>query len=198
MTTQAIKKKRTRVTQKDIERARQELAQVKESPPTRPKAEKERKNWGKDFWYGSVYCDSYNHAWISGQQLETVYLGRADEFIPYLKGKGVDGENVDLVLIAAKEFQSEKKSYSCHLATENSEVKVNTSDAKPIVATFKKDPRFLRLLERLISQGKGIRVIHSELKSQGYEVPMRTLGRWVSKRKKLSAKQNKETGGKSP
>jgi len=112
MTTKAIKKKRTRVTQKDIERARHELTRAKESSPVKTKPEKERPKWGKDSWHGSVYCDSYGHAWIDN--FEPVYLGKTDEIVPYLKGKEINGENVDMVLQAAKFFWSEKDFHSCH------------------------------------------------------------------------------------
>ena len=54
-----------------------------------------------------------------------------------------------------------------------------------IVATFKKNPQFLGLLERLISRGLGIRAIRSELKTKGYPIPLRTLGRWVKERRAI-------------
>lgn len=75
------------------------------------------------------------------------------------------------------------ESHSCHLATENQRGHIIDHPSKPIVATFKKDPRFWRLLEHLVSQGLGIRAIHSDLKTKGYRVPLRTLGRWVRKRR---------------
>jgi hypothetical protein len=102
---------------------------------------------------------------------------------------GIDGcvplpaENVDGPSKANKESPSEKKSHSCHLATENGKGHIIDHPARSIVATFGKDPRFMKLLRRLISQDKGIRAIHSEFKNRGYEVPMRTLGRWVKKRR---------------
>ena len=177
MVTQAVKTRRVRVTRQDIEKAREELS--KQPKPIKPKAEGEKPRHKKDFWYGLVYCDSYGHAWIDN--FKSVYLGKTDELIPYLKSKRIDGENVDMVLQAAKEFQSEFESHSCHLATRNRITPIRVPSEKPIVATFKKNPQFLRLLERLISQGKGIRVIHSELKGKGYRVPTRTLGRWIKR-----------------
>jgi len=182
----AVKPKRIRVTRKDIETARYEL--LKQPKPVKPKIEQEAPRYKKDFWYGWVYCDSNGWASIVGEQssegvLQGVWLGKTGEFIPYLKSRRIDGENVDMVLQAAKEFWSEKKSYSCHLAMESYTTPISIPPAKPIVATFKKDPYFLRLLERLISQGLGIRAISSELKSQGYEIPLRTLGRWVKERR---------------
>ena len=175
----AAKPKRIRVTRKDIETARHEL--LKQPKPIKPKIEQEAPRYKKDFWYGLVYCDSNGWASIVGEKLEGGWLGKTDEFIPYLKSRRIDGENVDMVLLAAKEFRAEKDFYSCHLATESCTTPISIPSAKPIVATFRKDPHFLRLLERLISQGLGIRAIRSELKSKGYEIPTRTLGRWVKK-----------------
>ena len=176
----AGKRKRTRVTRKDIDLARQTLPVQPRSAKAKP--EREEPIYKKDFWYGLVYCDSDGYASIVGRDLQGKWLGRTDEFIPYLKSKGIDGENVDRVLQASHEFRSEKKSHSCHLATETSGRPMASGGQKTIVATLKKDPHFLASLDALISQGKGIRVIHSELRSKGYEVPKRTLGRWINKR----------------
>lgn len=180
----AVKQRRTRVTKKDIETVRQQLA--KEPKPVKPKIEREAPRYKKDFWYGLVYCDSNGWASIVGRTspegaFEGVWLGKTDEIIPYLKSKRIDGENVDMVLQATKEFRSERKSHSCHSATKNGTGHISIPPPKFVVATFRKDPHFLSLLERLISQGMGIRAIHSELKTKGYQVPMRTLGRWVKK-----------------
>jgi len=180
MTTKTIKKKRVRITRQDIEKARQELTQVKESPPVSPKA-KEKPKWAKDSWFGLVYCDSYGHAWID--EFEPVYLGKTDEIIPYLKSRGIDGENVAIVLIAVKEFRTEKKSQSCHLATKDDATPVKTNGANPNRATFKDNPRFLASLDSLIVKGYGTPTIQKELREKGYDVPYRTLGRWVNKRK---------------
>lgn len=177
----ATKPKRIRVTRKDIEAAKREL--LRQPKPIRPKVEQEAPRYKKDFWYGSVYCDSYGYASIIGNDLQGIWLGKVDEFIPYLKSKRIDGENVDRVLNAFEEFRSEKKLCSCHSATTNDTVNKHSKKAKSIVATFRKDPHFLMLLEHLISEDKGIRAIHSELKSKGYAIPTRTLGRWVRERR---------------
>jgi len=179
MTMQSIKKKRVRITQKEIEGARQELAQAKESPPTRPKAEREISKWGKDFWFGLVYCDSYGHAWIDN--FKSVYLGKTEEVIPYLKKRGIDGGNVGMVLQAAKEFQSEKESQSYHLAMKDDVIPISIPSAKPNRITFKDDPPFLASLDELIAKGYGIPTIQKELKAKGYDVAYATLGRWVKK-----------------
>ena len=173
--------KRVRITRRDIEKARQELAQVKEPVLTKPKVTGEKPKWGKGFWFGLVYCDSYGHAWIDN--FEPVYLGKTDEVIPYLRSKRIDGENVDIVLQAVKEFRTEKKSQSCHLATGNDATSMITPESNPNRATFKDNPRFLRLLDELISKGYGTPTIQKELREKGYDVPYRTLGRWVNKRK---------------
>ena len=182
----AMKQKRIRVTRGNIEAARQQLA--KQPKLIKPKIEQEAPRYKKDFWYGLVYCDSNGYASIVGNQssegvLEGVWLGKTDEFIPYLKSRRIDGENVDMVLQAAKEFWSEKKSQSCHLATKNGTGHISIPPAKPHRATLLKDPHFLSLLDSLISEGHGIPTIQKELKNRGYDVPYRTLGRWVNKRK---------------
>ena len=104
MVTQTIEKRRTRITQEEIDKARQELAQA--PPISRPK-EKEESRYKKAFWYGEVYCDSNGYASILDSDLTGIWLGKTDELIPYLKSKGIDGGNYSMVLIAAKEFQSE-------------------------------------------------------------------------------------------
>jgi len=134
-------------------------------------------------WYGLVYCDPNGWASVIGDDLEGIWLGRTDEIIPYLKSRRINGQNTDMVLQAVKEFWSEKDSHSCHSRLESGNGHIIDHSAQPIVATFSKDPQFLRLLDRLISQGLGIRAIHSEVRSKGYEVPMRTLARWVKKRR---------------
>ena len=111
----AVKQRRTRVTKKDIETVRQQLA--KQPKPVKPKIERKEPRYKKDFWYGSVYCDSNGWSSIVGDKLEGVWLGKTDEIISYLKSRRIDGENVDMVLQATKEFWSEKKSQSYHLAT---------------------------------------------------------------------------------
>ncbi len=187
--TTATRQRRTRITREDIEAARQQLA--KPQRQSAPKTEERQPRPKKDTWYGLVHCDSYGHCWIADfidGEAKSIYLGKTDEFIPYLKSKRIDGENVLRVLQANRELRSEKESHSCHLATENERGYITDHPHKPVVATFRDDPRFLTLLEGLISQGKGIRVIHSELKSKGYEVPERTLGRWIKRHRDKSPK----------
>jgi len=102
--TQAVK--RVRITQKDIEKAREELTQAPPVIPSRPK-EREKPQYKKAYWYGEIYCDSDGYASILDGDLEGVWLGKTDEFIPYLRSKGIDGGNMGLVFQAAKEFHSE-------------------------------------------------------------------------------------------
>ena len=175
----AVKPKRIRVTRKDIESAKREL--LEQPKPIRPKVEVEGPRYKKDFWYGLVYCDSNGYALIVGDELKGIWLGKTGEFIPYLKSRRIDGENVDMVLQAAKEFWSEKKSQSYHLATKGGANHNSIPPSKSHRITFRNDPQFLRLLEHLISKGYGIPTIQKELKAKGYDVAYATLGRWVKK-----------------
>jgi hypothetical protein len=182
----AVKQRHTRVTKKDIETVRQQLA--KEPKPVKPKIEREAPRYKKDFWYGLVYCDSNGWASIVGRTspegaFEGVWLGKTDEIIPYLKSKRIDGENVDMVLQAAKEFWSEKKSQSYHLATKGGANHNSIPPQKSYRIILKKDPLFLASLDELISKGYGIPTIQKELKAKGYDVAYATLGRWVKKRR---------------
>lgn len=184
----AVKQRRTRVTKKDIETARREL--LKQPKPIRPKVEQEAPRYKKDFWYGLVYCDSNGWASIVGKTspegaFEGVWLGKTDEIIPYLKSKRVDGENVDMVLQAAKEFWSEKKSQSYHLATNNNTPSRVRQKKGSHRINLKKDPLFLASLDELISKGYGIPTIKKELKAKGYDIPYATLGRWVKERRDI-------------
>lgn len=168
---------------KDIDEIKSELETI------RSKKDANRTERGKRDWYGLVFCVN-GYASIIGDNCEGIWLGKEDEIIPYLKSKGINGEDVGLVLMAVEEFRKANenpprvsKSHSSHLATENGTPCVFTPKSQSVVATFRKDPQFLSLLEYLISQGMGIRAIHSELKTKGYQVPMRTLGRWVKNRR---------------
>ena len=175
------KARRSRVTRLDIARAREEiLAQPKPEKQTIEKLDTEPR-WGKDKYYGLVYCDSYGSAWITDLQLETICLGRTEEVIKILKGRRVDAEDVAQVLQAIKEFRAEKKTQSYHLATRNGAVDNTGQAAKSHRITFKDSPQFLRLLDVLIKKGKGIPTIKRELKTKGYDVPYATLGRWIRK-----------------
>ena len=178
------KSRRIRVTKADIAKAREEIL----TPPklvkqTIEKLDTEPK-WGKDRPHGLVYCDSYGWAWIADLQLKNVCLGRTDEVIKVLKDRKVNTEDAAQVLQAIKEFQTEKKSQSYHLATENGAGGINGHVAKSHRITFKNNPQFLRLLDGLIKQGFGVPTIQRELRTKGYDVPYATLGRWIRKRKK--------------
>ena len=175
----AVKLRRIRVTRRDIETARREL--LEQPKPIKPKIGREAPRYKKDFWYGLVYCDSNGWASIVGDELKGVWLGKTDEFIPYLKKRGFDGENVDIVLQAAKEFWSEKKSQSYHLATKGGANHNSIPPAKSHRITLKKDPLFLASLDELVSRGYGIPTIQKELKYRGYDIAYATLGRWVRK-----------------
>jgi hypothetical protein len=51
-----------------------------------------------------VYCDSYGYAWVAdfekSGETKPISLGRTNKFIPYLKQRGIDGEDVLEVLRA--------------------------------------------------------------------------------------------------
>ena len=175
-----VKQRRTKVTKKDIEAARRELLKQPKQL-IKSKIERETLRYKKDFWYGSVYCDSNGWASIVGDNLEGIWLGKTDEVIPYLKSRRIDGENVGMVLQAIKEFRTEKETPSCHLATKVGKDHIVIPPTKPHRATFKEDPRFLRLLDSLIAEGCGLPTIQKRLKENGYDAPYRTLGRWVKK-----------------
>jgi len=170
---------------KPIDEVKAELEAVKAEKKAKA-AERRKKEAEKKDWYGLVYCDKYGWCWI--EDLEDgegkpVCLGRTEEFIPYLRERGIDGENVVSVLIASQEFLSERKSQSCHSAMENDTTSIITPRPESNRATFRKDPRFLSLLDGLIAKGYGLPTIQKELKAKGYDVAYRTLGRWVNKRK---------------
>lgn len=115
MVTQATKTKRVRVTRKEIERAKRELlAQAKEPASISPKVVKEKPRYKKDFWYGLVYCDSYGYAWIAdfetSGEVRPISLGRTNKFIPYLRQRGIDGEDVFEVLRAFREVRLVRRS----------------------------------------------------------------------------------------
>ncbi len=162
------------VVTKTVEEIRAELEEIRA-------AKQETRSEKKD-WYGLVYCDSNGWASIVGNKLEAVWLGKSAELIPYFKGRHIDGENIDEVLIASAEFRSERKSQSYHLAMRNDAILVITPPSKSNRIIFKKDPHFLRLLEHLISKGYGVPTIQTKLKAKGYSVPYATLGRWIKER----------------
>jgi hypothetical protein len=159
---------------KHVDEIKAELEAVRAKKQDKPKREK------RD-WYGLVYCDDNGYASIVGRELKGIWLGKTEDIIPYLRSKNIDGENIDLVVQASKEFWSERKSQSCHLATESCTPCPITLIEKPNRATFKNNPEFSRLLEHLVSEDQGIPTIQGTLKAQGYDVPYRSLGRWVKK-----------------
>jgi hypothetical protein len=156
------KRKRIRITRGEIEKAKQSLGQEKQ--PRHKEAPKPQTPRG--FWRDGIYCDPFGRAWDVDANLDSVCLGRIDEV--------TKGEN---------SFPRTNDSHSCHLRVKNADTPMSDGGTKSIVATFKKDPCFLGLLVHLISSGLGIRAIHSELKAKGYEIPLRTLGRWVKQQK---------------
>jgi len=157
--------KRIRLTKAEIEKARQEL--LEEESSKSKSIPKERK-YRKDFWREGTYFDSYGWAWALGEKLNTICLGKTEQ-----------------VLKRESSFPSEKENHSCHSKLKNDAPSISGGGAKSIVATYRKDPVFLELLEHLISKGFGIRAIRSELKGKGYEIPLRTLGRWVKQQQEV-------------
>jgi hypothetical protein len=177
------KARRTRVTKIDIAKARQEiLTKPKQDKQTIEKLDTEPK-WGKDKYYGLVYCDSYGYAWIADLQLETICLGETKEVIKVIKYRQVDAEDVAQVLQAVKEFQTENRSQSYHLAMRNGAVDNIGQAARSHRISFKTNPQFLRVFDHLIKKGVGVPTIQKELRARGYDVPYATLGRWIQKRK---------------
>jgi len=158
---------------------------------------------GKRDWYGLVYCDSYGWCWIAdfeNGEVKDICLGRTEEFIPYLRERRIDGENVTGVLMASQEFSAEKKSeksppaesktQSCHLDTKNCKGYIIDQGEKLNRATFSKntpknDEKLSAILETLIKKDYGIPTIQRELVNQGYRIPYRTLGRWVAQARSI-------------
>ena len=151
--------RRIRVTKAEIERARQELLREEAS---RPGPIPRQQMDPRGFWRKGIYHDSYGWSWDLDKNLGTICLGRTEE-----------------VLQRESSFRREKGNRSCHSKLKTGAPSISGSGAKSVVASFRNDPRFLRLLRRLISQGYGIRTAHSKLTARGYEIPLRTLGRWI-------------------
>jgi len=103
----ALKQRRTRVIKKDIEVARKQLA-VQPKPRKLEKVKVDELRHKKDLWYGLVYCDSYGYAWTAdfetSGEVGPISLGSISKFIPYLKRRGIDGEDVLEVLMAFREL----------------------------------------------------------------------------------------------
>ena len=142
---------------------------------------KNKKPREKRDWYGLVYCGDNGWTSIIGDNCQGVWLGKTNEIIPYLKSKHIDGEKVDSVLMAVEEFWSARKSQSCHLATEVDAPYVFPLNKQSNRATLLDNDTFRKLLEESIKEGYGIPTMQNRLKEAGYEVPYRTLGRWVKK-----------------
>lgn len=168
----------------------------------------------KKDWYGLIYCgaNGYCSIAVSSENGGTpLWLGKTDEFIPYLKKRGVNGENIASVLSALEDFRAEQKnqenppkaknkkprvskSQSCHSATKNPQPYISIPPQKLNRATFednaqilasqrlffKKDQNLLALLESLVKRDIGTPTIRQELNEAGYNIPYRTVGRWVS------------------
>lgn len=161
--------KRIRLTRAEIQRAKQQLLeQGKEKATAKRKPTSTEPKYAKDFWRDGIYCDSYGWCWALAENLSTICLGKTEQ-----------------VLKRESSFPRETEKHSCHSKLKNNRPSISSGGAKFVVATFRKDPRFLRLLEHLISKGLGIRAIRSELKAKGYEIPLRTLARWIEKQKEV-------------
>jgi len=156
--------KRIRLTKAEIEKARQELLEESSKSKSIPR---ERK-YAKDFWRDGIYFDSYGWCWGLDVKLNTICLGKTEQ-----------------VLKRESSFRREKENHSCHSKLKNDAPGISSGGAKSIVAIYRKDPRFLKLLEHLISKGYGIRAVRSELKAKGYEIPLRTLGRWIKQQREV-------------
>jgi len=178
------------VATKSIEEIKAELEEV------RAKKEATKSSPGKKDWHGLVYCDSNGYASIIGKNGQGIWLGKTDEIIPYLKKRHITGERVDTVLGAVEDFRAEKqaetlqgdfagprvsKSHSGHSATKNQQPYITDQGNNSVVATFKHNPQFLGLLKALVARDIGVRVIHAELQAKGYNIPQRTVTRWVTK-----------------
>ena len=57
-------------------------------------------------WYGLVYCR--NWASVSDENSNPIWLGKSNEIIPFFKERGFDGNNVDVAIVLAKEFEELK------------------------------------------------------------------------------------------
>ena len=180
---------------KSIDEIKAELEEI------RAKKDSNKPLPSKKDWFGLVYCDSNGYASIIGNNGEGIWLGRTDEIIPYLKKRHITGERVDTVLGAVEDFRAEKqaellqgdfsgprvtKNQSCHSAIKKEQPYISIPPPETNRATFsgislKNDAKLQGILESLIKQDIGIPTIHKELASQGYPIPYRTVGRWVSK-----------------
>lgn len=168
----------------------------------RAQKENERPTLEKKDWYGLVFCDPGGYCSIADLDGE-IWLGKTDEVIPYLKKNRVDGENIGSVLLAVEDFRAEQKNQefsakakswgptvsktqSCHLALKKPQDHISIPPQKFHRATFlrkclKNDAKLLDILTTLVKRDIGTPTIHRELNEAGYNIPYRTLGRWIPK-----------------
>lgn len=122
-------------------------------------AEQEAKERQKKGWYGLVYCEG-EYASIAGFDGQGIWLGRTDEIIPYLKSKGINGENINSVIQTVEDLWEEQKNQekptkakrgeptvsktqSCHSATKNPQPYISIPPQKSHRATFEDNARNL-------------------------------------------------------
>jgi len=135
---------------KTVDEIKAELDEVRAKKAAKKGKEPEPK---KKDWYGLVYCDSNGYASIIGRDQKGIWLGKASEFIPFLKSRGITGENVDSVLSALEDFRAEQKNQekttkaknsaprvsktqSCHSAIKKPQRYISIPPPKPNRATF--------------------------------------------------------------
>ena len=163
--------KRIRLTRAEIERAKQQLlAQAEEKTTTKQKPTATEPKYPKDFWRDGVYCDSYGWAWGLDKNLHTICLGKTEQ-----------------VLKRESSFPPEKGNHSCHSKLKNDRPSISSGDRRFVVANLKNNPRFLKILRQFLAEGLGIRAIQSRLKVKGYEIPLRTLARWIKKQREVKS-----------
>jgi hypothetical protein len=103
-------KRRTRLTRKDIEKAREAiLAEAKSI--AKPKRQTSRKASGQ--YWGLIYIDSYGSAWFYVKG-ENKWLGKSEEIVPMLRSARASPDDPVAVFEAIWRFRSESKSQSCH------------------------------------------------------------------------------------
>ena len=178
---------------KTVDEIKAELDEVRakkqEAKPSRDKVD----------WYGFVYCDPAGYASVADFDGGT-WLGKTEEIIPYLRKHGINGDNVDTVLLAVQDFWAEKKqgvsegdsgglrvskSPSCHLALQNDATHIIDHPQTPHRATFSKkalknDTELSGFLKSLVDEGLGIPTIYRKVTDRGHMIPYRTLGRWIA------------------
>lgn len=185
-----LKQRKVRVSRAEIEKAREQILKGQTQTKKRHTAEEAVVSWGRDFWRGGIYCDSYGVAWGIDETLNTVRLGKTADVLEATRD--IDRDNPGAVIKAVKDYQSvkdqacqsameTKQVYMCHL-DESIQVHGNGSAANHNRAILETDPQFLRLFDTLINHGYGVLTIQNKLKQNGYDIPYRTIGRWVKRR----------------